>query len=116
MLRALVVALLCLTGGWSASAHDSWINRRNLRNSANELCCGPQDCGIMVAGGIIAMTRGYEVDAEFLIEHENGDRIRERVREFVPYSEALPSPDGAFWRCKRPDGTRRCFFAPKPGS
>jgi hypothetical protein len=32
--------------------------------------------------------------------------------ETVPFSEAQPSPDGAYWRCKRPDGSRRCFFAP----
>jgi hypothetical protein len=36
--------------------------------------------------------------------------------ELVPYSEAQPSPDGAYWRCKRPDGTRRCFFAPPPST
>ena len=34
--------------------------------------------------------------------------------EVVPYSEAQPSSDGAYWRCKRPDGSRRCFFAPTP--
>jgi hypothetical protein len=37
-------------------------------------------------------------------------------KEMVPFSEAQPSPDGAFWRCRRPDGSRRCFFAPPPGS
>src|SRR5262245_61926059 len=26
------------------------------------------------------------------------------------------SPDGEFWRCKRPDGSRRCFFAPPPST
>ena len=36
--------------------------------------------------------------------------------ESVPFSEAQPSPDGEFWRCKRPDGTRRCFFAPPPAT
>jgi hypothetical protein len=36
--------------------------------------------------------------------------------EAVPFSEAQPSPDGEFWRCKRPDGTRRCFFAPPPAT
>ncbi|HZP75194.1 MAG TPA: hypothetical protein VFB45_03535 [Pseudolabrys sp.] len=36
--------------------------------------------------------------------------------EHVPFAEAQPSPDGAYWRCKRPDGSRRCFFAPPPGS
>jgi hypothetical protein len=32
----------------------------------------------------------------------------------VPFNEAQPSPDGEYWRCKRPDGSRRCFFAPPP--
>jgi hypothetical protein len=36
--------------------------------------------------------------------------------ELVPFSEAQPSPDGEFWRCKRPDGGRRCFFAPPPST
>ena len=36
--------------------------------------------------------------------------------EKIPFTEAQPSPDGAFWRCKRPDGTRRCFFAPPPAT
>jgi hypothetical protein len=36
--------------------------------------------------------------------------------ESVPFNEAQPSPDGEFWRCKRPDGTRRCFFAPPPAT
>jgi hypothetical protein len=29
----------------------------------------------------------------------------------VPFSEALPSPDGNYWRCQW-GGTRKCFFAP----
>jgi len=36
-------------------------------------------------------------------------------KETVPYSEALPSEDGKYWRCQRPNGTRRCFFAPLQG-
>lgn len=36
--------------------------------------------------------------------------------EMVPFADAQPSPDGAYWRCKRPDGTRRCFFAPPPNT
>jgi len=31
----------------------------------------------------------------------------------VPFSEALPSPDGAYWRCQW-GGARKCFFAPPP--
>jgi hypothetical protein len=46
----------------------------------------------------------------------DGPTHQEPVNEVVPYSQSLPSPDGAYWRCKRPDGTPRCFFAPPPGS
>ena len=42
----------------------------------------------------------------------DGPTREENVNEVVPYSQSLPSPDGAYWRCKRPDGSRRCFFAP----
>jgi hypothetical protein len=34
--------------------------------------------------------------------------------EAIPFSEAQPSPDGAYGRRKRPDGSRRCFFVPPP--
>ncbi len=37
-------------------------------------------------------------------------------KEFVPFDEATPSPDGKIWICRRPDHTRRCVFGPPPGS
>ena len=46
----------------------------------------------------------------------DGPTRQENVNEVVPYSQSLPSPDGAYWRCKRPDGSPRCFFAPPPGT
>ncbi len=46
---------------------------------------------------------------------EDGPTRQENVNETVPYSQSLPSPDGAYWRCKRPDGSPRCFFAPETG-
>ena len=79
----------------TARADDSWINRGAFRNIAGEWCCGTGDCFPVRA---IVSALGYRL--------ENG--------ETIPFSEAQPSPDGAFWRCKRPDGTRRCFFAPPP--
>ena len=42
--------------------------------------------------------------------------LKEYDDELVPFSEAQPSPDGACRRCKRADGSRRCFFAPPPGT
>jgi hypothetical protein len=97
-------------------AHDSWISRGGLRNPfTNDWCCGEGDCGVMVSGMISAGRDGYSLDANFEIGSGEG-AIREHIREFVPYSESQPSPDGAVWRCKRSDGTRRCFFAPPPNT
>jgi hypothetical protein len=93
---SLLLALL-LTSFW-ALAHDSWISRGGHRNGAGEWCCGEGDCFVVPGQHISFTPQGYRL---------NGD-------ELVPYSEAQPSPDGAYWRCKRPDGSRRCFFAPPP--
>ena len=37
-------------------------------------------------------------------------------KEFVPFDESTPSPDGKIWICRRSDHTRRCVFGPPPGS
>jgi len=79
-------------------AHDSWISRGGHRNAAGEWCCGAGDC-FVIPGDKISIT---------------AEGCRLYGVETVPFGEAQPSPDGAFWRCKRPDGSRRCFFAPLP--
>ena len=33
----------------------------------------------------------------------------------VPFGEAMPSPDGHFWRCQW-GGARKCFFVPPNAS
>lgn len=98
-----------------AKAHDSWISRGGLKNTAGEWCCGSYDCGVMISGKVKPVAGGYEVDAVFRITYE-GKITDDHVREFWPLREATPSPDGAYWRCKRPDGSRRCTFVPPPGS
>jgi hypothetical protein len=82
-----------------AIAHDSWISRNALRNAAGEWCCGEGDCFVVPGNQVNVTPAGYRL-------MPNG--------EIVPYHEAQPSPDGEYWRCKRPDGSRRCFFAPPP--
>jgi hypothetical protein len=79
-----------------ASAHDSWISRGGLRNGAGEWCCGEGDCFIVPPKNVSTGVGGYTLFGQ----------------ETVPYAETQPSPDGEYWRCKRPDGSRRCFFAP----
>ena len=83
------------------AAHDSWISRGALRNGAGEWCCGEGDCFTIPGETVSISPAGY---------------VLREMNEVVPFSEAQPSPDGAFWRCKRPDGTRRCFFAPPPNT
>lgn len=82
-----------------APAHDFWIQRGGHRNAAGEWCCSEGDCFSFKASEVQASPAGYKLI--------NG--------EIVPYNEAQPSPDGLYWRCMRPDGSRRCFFAP-PGA
>ena len=83
-----------------APAHDLWISQFRLRNAAGEWCCGASDCVAIKAQDIQSSPVGYKLI--------NG--------EIVPYSEVQPSMDGAYWRCMRPDGSRRCFFAPPSNS
>ena len=81
-------------------AHDSWISRGGHRNAAGVWCCGEGDCFLVPAEQVKMGGDGYLIFGA----------------EKIPFSEAQPSPDGAYWRCKRPDGTRRCFFAPPPNT
>ena len=91
----------------AAFAHDSWISRGRHRNAAGEWCCGEGDCFIIPPDMVTMSGDGYVI---------SGDGYQLSGSEKIPFAEAQPSPDGAFWRCRRPDGSRRCFFAPPPGS
>ena len=90
-----------------AQAHDSWISRNALRNSAGEWCCGEGDCFIVPRGNVAITFGGYRLRLRQVVNGAEVDSV-----ETVPFSEAQPSPDGEYWRCKRPDGSRRCFFYP----
>jgi hypothetical protein len=112
LLRMPVTLATVLLLGSIALAHDTWISRGGLRNAAGEWCCGIGDCAVMDPTAVGYTPAGYSVSGYGTID---GKR-REFYHELVPAGEAQPSPDGAYWRCKRPDGTRRCFFAPPPRS
>ena len=101
-IRRLMLAALMGTASLSlASAHGpaEWIQQGGYRNAVGELCCGERDCLELADVDVSVTAAGYFVKS---------------VRETVPYSEALPSPDGHYWRCHW-GGARKCFFAP-PGS
>ena len=108
----ILVAAIVLTAcvGGDSLAHDSWISRGNHRNGAGEWCCGAGDCFIVPKERVMMTGEGYVVIQGPLAG------VGPQFHEAVPFSEAQPSPDGEFWRCRRPNGSRRCFFAPPPST
>lgn len=101
---AVIIASLVAIGAMMfilapAFAHDSWISRGALKNAAGEWCCGDNDCA----------------ELNYTPKPVNGG-VELRTGETIPQSEVMPvSPEG--WViCRRPDGTRRCTFAPPTGS
>lgn len=100
-----------------AAAHDSWISKGGLRNGAGEWCCGEGDCARLDREAVTETAGGYRLRGWGTVFGASGaGNIRIQFDETVPFGEAMPSPDGEFWRCHRPDRSRRCFFGPPPGS
>lgn len=125
MLRTLIRSLLVLALSlfcYSAFAHDAPIRQGGYKNLAGEWCCGAGDCGVVSPENVKVGSGGYSLrgpvtyGASATGNAADGPTWQEDLNEIVPYSKALPSPDGAYWRCKRPDGSPRCFFAPPSGS
>lgn len=100
-------ALLILAGiavfssALPAGAHDFWINHSGYKSPTDgSHCCGQNDCKLIPEADVKITQSGYELS----------------TGEVVPFSEAQQSEDRDYWRCHRYDGSRRCFFAPQPGS
>jgi hypothetical protein len=106
-MRVLLAALAATALLAPAFSHESWISRGGHRNAAGEWCCGERDCAIVPKRDVIAEGEWYTL----LSRDRNG---APDIWETIPLSEAQPSPDGEYWRCRRADGSRRCFFAPRP--
>ena len=119
---ALLGAALIALAPALAHGPADWIMQGQHKNTAGEWCCGEADC--FVVTGVATVTTpapGYRLKGSILEDgrerpDDKDGRERPDDNEFIPQSEAQPSPDGQFWRCKRPDGSRRCFFAPPPNS
>lgn len=109
-MRAFVAAVFAALIVVPACAHDSWINHQQMRNAAGEWCCGEGDCFELPDGAVVAAADGYHVKGSQVVNGKDAP-----YTEVVPYKEVQPSPDGHFWRCQRPDGSRRCFFGPPNG-
>jgi hypothetical protein len=102
-LHVLCGALVALATTASPTlAHDFWINHGHYKSPADgSHCCGDNDCFLLPAEDVRPTAAGWLIES---------------LGETIPYSEAQTSEDGEFWRCKRYDGSRRCFFAPQPSS
>lgn len=109
LLPVVLLAMLIVT---DALGHDeaNWISKGGHRNAAGEWCCGVGDCLVVPKERVSITGEGY------LIVHGPLAGMGPAQYEEIPFAEAQPSPDGEFWRCKRPDGSRRCFFAPLPST
>ncbi len=105
MIRFLTIVVL-MAIPCQAMSHDLWINHGGFRNGVGKLCCGEGDCFVIAPERVVITAGGYAIVGQ------TAGADGSVPLEIVPFSEAQPSQDGQFWRCKRPDGSRRCFFAP----
>ena len=106
-MRIVLAALAATALLAPALSHESAITRGNHRNAAGKECCEQRDCAIVAKRDVIAEGQWYTL----LTRDRNG---APDIWETIPLAEAQPSPDGEYWRCARADGSRRCFFAPRP--
>jgi hypothetical protein len=103
MLPLIGAAVLVMASG--ALAHDRWGNPNWIAKGHfvspidGSHCCGINDC--------------RELSSEEVRE-THGGYLLTKLNEVVPFKEVQISRDGQYWRCKKPDGSRRCFFAPPP--
>lgn len=111
-----LIALFLILIPPAAFAHDIWINNGGHRNPAGEWCCGVGDCGVVSSGAVRAVGGGYILHGAVVYGQgatgnaKDGPTHTEQLNESIPYSQALPSPDGSFWRCKSPIFCYRNFL------
>jgi len=105
-LTRFVLALLGLLIAGNLHAHDqlgnpNWIANGHYTSPIDgSHCCGINDCAELSSDDVREVAGGYYIA---------------KLNEVIPFREVQVSRDGQYWRCKKPDGSRRCFFAP-PGS
>ena len=112
---ALLVGGLLASAAAPSLAHDHWINNsRAVSPIDGSHCCGEADCAVVDADLVAALAGGgYALRGPVTYGSGEG-AVRQWLDETVPEAEVQASRDGQYWRCRRPDGARRCFFAPPP--
>ena len=102
-----------------APAHDQWGNPNWIANGSfvspidGSHCCGLSDCAVIDQENVREIAGGLHVRG--VVTYGSGaGASSQSIDELVPRPEIQTSRDGHYWRCKKPDGSRRCFFAPPP--
>lgn len=91
LLALLIVALVIWA--WSALAH-SWYDGE---------CCSEQDCFQVPKGYVVWSSAGWVVGPDQELFKWGDDRLRKSL-------------DIDFHQCLKADGSRRCLYAPDPGT
>jgi len=102
-----------------AFAHDPWGSPNWIANGHftspidGSHCCGLFDCVQLDPDDVREISGGYSLRG--MVTYGTGKSARNQwLDETVPFREVQRSRDGNYWRCKKPDGSRRCFFGPSP--
>jgi hypothetical protein len=117
----LLGAAIVLTAATATFAHDRWGNPNWIANGHfmspidGSHCCGLNDCVELDDGIVHSNGVGYELHGLAKQGVGSGETAF-MINEVVPYREAQVSRDGKYWRCHKPDKSRRCFFAPPPST
>jgi len=101
-----------------AYAHDGWINWGGYKGIDGTHCCGDRDCETVPDNAVKITRAGYAISYRSQFPDWKSGMLLQPVNisEIVPFSETQTSEDSHYWRCQKNDNTRRCFFAPQPGS
>jgi len=116
-MRTFLAASLALVSACiAARAHDHWINNGDMVSPIDgSHCCGTADCAVIDPDFVREVAGGFALHGRVTYGSGEG-AITQLLDETVPANEVQTSRDGAFWRCKKADGSRRCFFAPPPST
>ena len=120
--RALTLAFLAmLILSLPSAAHDqwgnpNWIAKGNFYSPIDgSHCCGLADCAVVDEKSVTEVAGGLHIVGTVTYGSGAG-AVTQELNETVPHKEIQISRDGHYWRCKKPDGSRRCFFAPPPST
>lgn len=80
-------------------------------------CCGVSDCAVVSEEYVrLSVLKGGYIINGPVTYGSGGGAIILKVDETVPFNQVHKSRDGQYWRCKKPDGSRRCVFVPPPNT